>query len=148
MAPGVPHIRLCPALDGSSRSLPFPPLERDIPDGVVLKLGRFAERRDTPNYCITFRSKVVSRTHAEIWYEEGSFLLKDCKSSSGTFLNNIRLSPAGVESSNFPLRDGDIIQLGVEYQGGSEGKVNPQEPKSTSRYSSMNRCPQVRALES
>jgi len=119
MSDPPPHIRLCPAID-SARSLPFPPIDRDVPEGVVLKLGRFAERRDTPVYCITFRSKVVSRSHAEIWFKDDGFYLKDCKSSSGTFLNNVRLSPANVESRPYPLKDGDVIQLGLEYQGGSE----------------------------
>jgi hypothetical protein len=32
----------------------------------------------------------------------------------------MRLSHAGVESRAFPLKDGDILQLGVDYQGGTE----------------------------
>ncbi|KAJ2841003.1 hypothetical protein GGI22_008099, partial [Coemansia erecta] len=67
---------------------------------------------------IAFRSKVVSRSHAEIWTENGHFFIKDTKSSSGTFLNHMRLSPPGVESRPYPLHDGDILQLGVDYQGG------------------------------
>ncbi|KAJ2815318.1 hypothetical protein GGI24_006093, partial [Coemansia furcata] len=43
----------------------------------------------------------------------------DTKSSSGTFLNHMRLSPPGQESRPHPLHDGDILQLGVDYQGGS-----------------------------
>lgn len=70
---------------------------------------------------IAFKSKVVSRTHAEMWCDEaGKFFIKDTKSSSGTFLNHIRLSPPNTESRPFPLKDGDILQLGVDYQGGVE----------------------------
>lgn len=69
---------------------------------------------------LAFKSKVVSRAHAELWLEHGKFFIKDTKSSSGTFLNHLRLSPAGQESKPFQLRDGDILQLGVDYQGGSE----------------------------
>ncbi|KAJ1964749.1 hypothetical protein GGI12_001225 [Dipsacomyces acuminosporus] len=68
---------------------------------------------------IAFKSKVVSRSHAEIWTEKGQFFIKDTKSSSGTFLNHMRLSPPGVESRPHPLHDGDILQLGVDYQGGT-----------------------------
>src|SRR5258706_10963532 len=48
------------------------------------------------------------------------FFIKDTSSSSGTFLNHMRLSHAGVESRAFQLKDGDILQLGVDYQGGTE----------------------------
>lgn len=47
-------------------------------------------------------------------------MLRDTASSSGTFLNHIRLSSPSVESRPFPLKDGDVIQLGVDYQGGTE----------------------------
>ncbi|XAO26071.1 hypothetical protein I312_104905 [Cryptococcus bacillisporus CA1280] len=68
-----------------------------------------------------FRSKVVSRSHAEIWCEEGGkFYIRDTKSSSGTFLNHIRLSSPNTESRPMMLKDGDILQLGVDYQGGTE----------------------------
>lgn len=42
------------------------------------------------------------------------------KSSSGTFLNRIRLSPACTTSQAFPIKDGDILQLGMDFRGGSE----------------------------
>lgn len=41
-------------------------------------------------------------------------------SSSGTFVNRARLSPAGVPSAPQEIKDGDLIQLGVDYQGGIE----------------------------
>lgn len=46
--------------------------------------------------------------------------IRDTKSSSGTFLNHVRLSPAGNESRPVELHDGDIVQLGVDFQGGRE----------------------------
>ncbi|OAQ33416.1 hypothetical protein K457DRAFT_51527, partial [Linnemannia elongata AG-77] len=46
--------------------------------------------------------------------------IRDTKSSSGTFLNHARLSPPGVESKPTLLKDGDVIQLGVDYQGGTQ----------------------------
>ena len=70
---------------------------------------------------VAFKSKVVSRGHAEVWCEAGGkFFIRDTKSSSGTFLNHIRLSAPNVESRAFSIKDGDVIQLGVDYQGGTE----------------------------
>ncbi|KAF8324930.1 SMAD/FHA domain-containing protein, partial [Cantharellus anzutake] len=124
------RIRLVPHLE-STRSLPFEPIIRDaIENGPVIRVGRFTDRQtngnnsapNAPNALkIAFRSKVVSRGHAEIWVEEGGkFFIRDTKSSSGTFLNHIRLANANVESRPFPLKDGDIIQLGIDYQGGQQ----------------------------
>ncbi|KAI9597421.1 hypothetical protein BDF19DRAFT_334494, partial [Syncephalis fuscata] len=62
-----------------------------------------------------FKSKVVSRSHAEIW-----FYIRDTSSSSGTFLNHSRLSAQNIRSDAHRLRDGDCLQLGVEYRGGEE----------------------------
>jgi pSer/pThr/pTyr-binding forkhead associated (FHA) protein len=49
--------------------------------------------------------------------------LRDAGSSSGTFLNKMRLSPATKISRPYPLKEGDVIQLGVDYQGRTEGFV-------------------------
>ncbi|KAF9164994.1 hypothetical protein DFQ26_000777 [Actinomortierella ambigua] len=114
----VPHIRIVPHLD-APRSLHFEVVDKDVPDGFVLKIGRFTDKQNLPNR-ITFRSKVVSRGHAEIFTEMGKFYIRDTKSSSGTFLNHARLSPPGCESKPTPLKDGDVVQLGVDYQGGTQ----------------------------
>ncbi|KAJ7662352.1 hypothetical protein B0H17DRAFT_906547, partial [Mycena rosella] len=51
---------------------------------------------------IVFQSKVISRAHAEVWVEPSpagpAFFIRDTKSSSGTFLDHVRLSPANTES--------------------------------------------------
>ncbi|KAJ1339670.1 hypothetical protein BSLG_005703 [Batrachochytrium salamandrivorans] len=52
---------------------------------------------------VAFRSKVVSRTHAEIWVgRDGQW----------------------KESRPYLLKSGDVIQLGVDYQGRSEGSFS------------------------
>ncbi|KAG0252221.1 hypothetical protein BG011_007115 [Mortierella polycephala] len=114
----VPHIRIVPHLD-APRSLHFDVVDKDIPDGFVLKIGRFTDKQALPNR-VTFKSKVVSRGHAEIYTEQGKFYIRDTKSSSGTFLNHVRLSPPGTPSVPTLLKDGDVIQLGVDYQGGTQ----------------------------
>ena len=74
---------------------------------------------------VAFKSKVVSRAHAEVWCEAGGkvsnhstcltprrgsdarrlqFFVRDTKSSSGTFLNHIRLSNPNTESRPYPIK--------------------------------------------
>ncbi|KAK9459667.1 uncharacterized protein V1516DRAFT_680502 [Lipomyces oligophaga] len=122
-----PSIRLSPYIDHSSSTpaLYFEPIERKGRQGTYIRLGRYTDKKQTPQaeacYApVVFKSKVVSRTHAELWAENGQWFVKDVKSSSGTFLNRIRLSPANTASQAFPLNDGDILQLGMDFRGGSE----------------------------
>ncbi|WVQ79686.1 hypothetical protein IAT38_001786 [Cryptococcus sp. DSM 104549] len=76
---------------------------------------------DVTSSKVAFKSKVVSRSHAEIWCEPGGkFFIRDTSSSSGTFLNHIRLSSPNSDSRPTLLNDGDVLQLGVDYQGGTE----------------------------
>jgi E3 ubiquitin-protein ligase DMA1/2 len=141
------RIRLVPHLE-NSRALHFDPITRECRENApAIRIGRFTDRSGTLAAStnsltgkIAFKSKVVSRGHAELWCEVNGrvhlsisqfsidlltpcapqFFVKDTSSSSGTFLNHTRLSPAGVESRAHPLKDGDILQLGVDYQGGTE----------------------------
>jgi E3 ubiquitin-protein ligase DMA1/2 len=127
---GASHrIRLVPHLD-SRRTLRFEPICRNLKEGdAALRIGRFTDRSGMglaasnalSSNKLAFKSKVVSRAHAEVWVDAGGkFFIKDTKSSSGTFLNHVRLSPANSESKPHQIKDGDILQLGVDYQGGTE----------------------------
>ena len=123
-------VRLTPLIDHSSSSagLYFSPVIRKIKPKNALNIGRYTEKNKAAAHAaqgssapIVFKSKVVSRTHASLeCNDEGQWFLKDCKSSLGTFLNHIRLSPASQESMLMPVIDGDIIQLGMNYRGGTE----------------------------
>ncbi|KLO12480.1 hypothetical protein SCHPADRAFT_941230 [Schizopora paradoxa] len=123
------RIRLVPHLD-TNRSLHFDPISRDVAEGVpALRIGRFTDRSGLGITALNaqntnklaFKSKVVSRAHAEVWCDNtGKFWIKDTRSSSGTFLNHTRLSPPNQESRPYPLKDGDVLQLGVDYQGGTD----------------------------
>ncbi|KAJ9105267.1 hypothetical protein QFC21_001634 [Naganishia friedmannii] len=97
---------------------------------------------------VAFKSKVVSRAHAEIWCEAGGkFFVRDTKSSSGTFLNHIRLSNPNTESRPYPIKDGDIVQLGVDYQGGTEEMYRCVKMKiEVGREKSREAMKQLRAL--
>ncbi|XP_029048128.2 sarcolemmal membrane-associated protein [Osmia bicornis bicornis] len=80
----------------------------------AVKIGRSVARaRATPNNAI-FDCKVLSRNHALLWYSGGKFFLQDTRSSNGTFVNNHRLSPAGLESAPKEVCSGDIVQFGVD----------------------------------
>ncbi|KAF9546336.1 hypothetical protein EC957_009825 [Mortierella hygrophila] len=65
----APHIRIVPHLD-APRSLHFEVVDKDVPEGFILKIGRFTDKQALPNR-VTFKSKVVSRGHAEIYTERG-----------------------------------------------------------------------------
>ncbi|CAK5276770.1 unnamed protein product [Mycena citricolor] len=110
---GTGHrLRLVPHID-SRRSLRFDPITRELRGSdPALRIGRFTDRSGIgiaavnalSTNKIAFKSKVVSRAHAEVWVEEGQesgpkFFIRDTKSSSGTFLNHVRLSPANTDRS-------------------------------------------------
>ena len=65
-----------------------------------------------------YHSRVVSRTHAEIWFSHGSYYIRDTRSTSGTFLNAMRLSEPGKESRPFKIVTGDVVQFGVDLRRG------------------------------
>ena len=82
--------------DGQAVSLP--------PPGQTLTLGR-----DSKN-SLVFAQGDVSRRHAEITEKDGSYYLRDLKSSNGTFLNQQALEPGKwVE-----FRPGDELRLGSQ----------------------------------
>ena len=127
----MPTIRLIPHHDPRSNrpSLAFPPIQRTLPhEDCIIRVGRYSERDANPNppantpssAPIGFKSKVVSRRHCEFWCSQGQWYIKDVKSSSGTFLNHIRLSQPNIESRPWPVNDGDVVQLGIDFRGGEE----------------------------
>ncbi|TIB37909.1 hypothetical protein E3P86_01988 [Wallemia ichthyophaga] len=134
------RLRLLPHLE-NSRSPNFSITTRQLKPGARLRVGRFTDKHDEGaslgvaeddkklmggggdplSLSLAFRSKVVSRNHAEISVnDDGKFYVKDSGSSSGTFLNHRRLSGSTHASKPYEMVDGDIIQLGVDYQGGKD----------------------------
>lgn len=59
----------------------------------------------------------MSRQHAEIWEDGAKIYIKDVKSSNGTFINGERLSPEGVESEPFELKNDDVVEFGIDIIG-------------------------------
>lgn len=118
--PVIGSIRFVPHIEYTARqTLNFEPMERKAHDSAHLRVGRHNDKSQNRT-SISFKSKVVSRSHAEVWCDAGTWYIKDVKSSSGTFLNHIRLSPPGVESQPTRLNDGDCIQFGIDFRGGAE----------------------------
>lgn len=125
-------IRFFPYQDSyqSSRpSLPFVPVTRTLPsESCVVRVGRYSERDGIPisnpaepsDAPVGFKSKVVSRKHCEFMFINGQWHVKDVGSSSGTFLNHMRLSQPNMVSRLYSIKDGDIVQLGIDFRGGEE----------------------------
>lgn len=124
--PQVPSIRLTPVIDHST-STPaqyFGPIERRLTTGSI-RIGRQTESKDEPQLPqferpIVFKSKVVSRSHAEFFVKDDQWFVQDMRSSSGTFLNRRRLSEAGKPSKPHVLKNGDMLQFGMDFRGGTE----------------------------
>ncbi|KAH7394550.1 hypothetical protein BKA66DRAFT_411012 [Pyrenochaeta sp. MPI-SDFR-AT-0127] len=115
------YIQLSPNTSCSHNdpSLTFPSITYHVPDETtVLRIGRHSNNGALTKHTIAFKSKVVSRAHCEIWRKDGVWYIKDVKSSSGTFINGVRLSRPGKTSKPCCLEDGDVVQLGVDYQNG------------------------------
>ncbi|KAJ9488024.1 hypothetical protein VN97_g5276 [Penicillium thymicola] len=117
------------ALQSSRPSLPFVPVARTLPsESCVIRVGRYSERDGVPlpnptepsDAPVGFKSKVVSRKHCEFLYVNGQWHIKDVGSSSGTFLNHMRLSQPNMVSRLYSIKDGDIVQLGIDFRGGEE----------------------------
>lgn len=127
----LPTIRFYPhhELGARRQSLQFQAVSRTLPEhSSIIRVGRYSDRDTVPttnpnapsDAPVGFKSKVVSRKHCEFSYVDGTWHIKDVASSSGTFLNHIRLSQPNVESKLYPVKDGDIVQLGIDFRGGEE----------------------------
>ncbi|KAI9928108.1 hypothetical protein MW887_002141 [Aspergillus wentii] len=125
-------IRFFPHQDphqSSRPSLHFIPVSRTLPsENSIIRVGRYSERDGVPvanpsepsDAPVGFKSKVVSRRHCEFLYTNGQWHVKDVGSSSGTFLNHMRLSQPNMVSRLYTIKDGDIVQLGIDFRGGEE----------------------------
>ncbi|KAI9179866.1 hypothetical protein H9P43_005198 [Blastocladiella emersonii ATCC 22665] len=80
-----------------------------------IKVGRATSSKTTPMPSNGFfDSKVLSRSHAEVWAEDGKVFIRDVGSSNGTFVNGTRLSEENQTSAGVELHTGDRIEFGVD----------------------------------
>lgn len=82
----------------------------------LVKIGRMTNPKTQPTPVNAyFDSKVLSRQHAELTAERsGRILIKDIKSSNGTFVNSKRLSQENKESDWHEIKTGDLLELGID----------------------------------
>lgn len=82
----------------------------------VLRIGRQTNAKTVPTAMNGyFDSKVLSRQHAEVWADRnGKIWIRDVKSSNGTFINSVRLSPENRDSEPHELRESDTLELGID----------------------------------
>jgi DNA-binding response OmpR family regulator len=59
---------------------------------------------------IAVDDRLASRRHACVYREHGQYVISDCGSRNGTFLNGQRISEPHV------LRDGDELRIGLEFK--------------------------------
>jgi phosphoserine phosphatase RsbU/P len=77
----------------------LPPVNLEL-SGPVITLGRATD------CTVPIRDRYLSRHHAEIAFESGTWLVRDRNSANGTLLNNVKVDGGS------PLRPGDRIVLG------------------------------------
>jgi sigma-B regulation protein RsbU (phosphoserine phosphatase) len=77
----------------------FSPFRQQL-QGTAVSIGRASD------CSIPVKDRYLSRKHAEIVADNGSWILKDCGSANGTYLNGSRVE------RDHPLRSGDRIRLG------------------------------------
>ncbi|MCP9265600.1 Sarcolemmal membrane-associated protein [Dirofilaria immitis] len=118
----------CPyaILTACSQSHAFEERRFTVPNSEeeAMKIGRSVARWKPSSDNAIFDCKVLSRNHAVLWHEKGCFLLKDTKSSNGTFVNNDRLSKSAEESSPRQIFSGDILQFGVEISENANKEIS------------------------
>ncbi|OAD66139.1 hypothetical protein PHYBLDRAFT_6306, partial [Phycomyces blakesleeanus NRRL 1555(-)] len=105
-------------------------------------IGRFSDRANI-SHGVSFKSKVVSRAHAQMWTENSKVFISDMNSSSGTYLNHVRIGTPGTRSNAHEVSNGDIVQLGMDFQEGVEPmyravkmrvEINPPSTAPISQY--------------
>ncbi|KAF7724831.1 hypothetical protein EC973_000716 [Apophysomyces ossiformis] len=98
-----------------ARNSTFQTKTLELRDKAHLKIGRHTSSKTAPGpFNGYFDSKVLSRTHAEIWNDKGKVYIKDVKSSNGTFLNGRRLSAECEESLPMELKSNDELEFGID----------------------------------
>jgi DNA-binding response OmpR family regulator len=89
---------------------------RFLVQGGLLKATEFVLTKEStsigraPESDIVVDDRLASRRHARVYREHGQYVVSDCESRNGTFLNGQRISEPHV------LRDGDELQIGLEFK--------------------------------
>ncbi|RIA97612.1 hypothetical protein C1645_732317 [Glomus cerebriforme] len=104
-------INLFPLAD----SIEFAPKHLSFSPDQEIKVGRVSGSRNQkeakPDNGV-FSCDVMSREHALLKEENGKILIKDLRSTHGTFVNNVRLGDGTAESEWRVLNHSDVITFG------------------------------------
>ena len=84
--------------------LRFADQEEVFCDSLPLVIGRSGTAQ------IVRHNRHMSAQHARLSYENGRYMITDCQSTNGTFVNNRRLQP----SKTCPITQGDRLRFGTE----------------------------------
>ncbi|CAG8443667.1 2577_t:CDS:10 [Dentiscutata erythropus] len=95
-----------------------------LQEGIPVKIGRSTNRQTSPAEANGyFDSKVLSRTHAEVWFENGKVYVKDMGSSNGTFVNGRRINFIENKDEKVELRQRDILEFGIDIYNDQDKKL-------------------------
>jgi len=83
-------------------------------EGEQVGVGRSTRELRPDTHNAVFDSRVLSRHQATFIYNQGVFLLRDCGSSNGSFINNFRLSKPAEQSLATEIYSKDIIRFGSQ----------------------------------
>lgn len=87
-------------------------VESGVDKGMIFPLYQSATTLGrSSNNTIQIIDRRLSRHHAEIYFSEGRYLIKDMESKNGTFLNDTSLSEIKQLSTGDKIRMGDTIFL-------------------------------------
>lgn len=101
--------------------------------GDRIALGQMTTIGRNMSNTVTLEDDVVSRDHALIRREGGSYVVVDLGSANGTFVNNRPISSPVILQNNDELRIGDAVFI-VRYTGESETTASGDPEKSTRRF--------------
>lgn len=96
------------------------PVIVSLPDGRELRFSTgFYIGRD-PSCDVPLAGAQVSRRHAEIYFAQGRWLIRDLQSANGLFVNGTRVADT-------PIGAGAAVQLGA---GGPTVQIRPEAPRT------------------
>ena len=97
----------------------------EFPLGAETKMGR------DPQSEIVLSEKVISNSHAKIYFVHGQYWLEDLGSTNGTLLNGLPLSEPAVLAHGDRIKIGDYIFRLVrwKYEVESDHRVRPGAPE-------------------
>mgnify|MGYP006272959303 CR=1 FL=1 len=96
----------------------------ELPDHEPQQLGRSAES-------LPIRDQTISRRHAELTPDDGRWIIRDLRSSNGTFVNGSRVTEPRL------LRPGDQIRVGLTLLSFGEAASAPPKRVDAARKSEV-----------